>query len=112
MNQAISAKVSFTGSNVGKCMCPNRPVQAKSQCVSSKLTSIKDALVKIPLFAKIFQGYIVQRVLQHAKTLTQNSPASAIAVLFSANSIWARGYLPPVSVVTVLQSKQTNFSAL
>ncbi len=49
MNQSISAKVPFSTANVGKCMCPKCPVQAKSQCVSGKLATIKDALAKKPL---------------------------------------------------------------
>lgn len=44
-----SSKVPFTAANVGKCMCPNCPVQSKSKCVSGKLTTIKDALGKNPL---------------------------------------------------------------
>lgn len=56
MNQVISSKVSFTASNVGKCMCPKCPVQAKSQCVSDKLTSIKDALAKTPLIREDIPG--------------------------------------------------------
>ena len=49
MNQAISPKISFTASNVGKCMCPKCPVQAKSACASGKLTTIKASLAKTPL---------------------------------------------------------------
>lgn len=56
MNHVISAKVSFTASNVGKCMCPKCPVQAKSQCVGGKLTSIKDALARTPLIREDIPG--------------------------------------------------------
>jgi len=56
MNQVISTKVSFTASNVGKCMCPKCPVQAKSLCFSGKLTSIKDALAKTPLIREDIPG--------------------------------------------------------
>jgi hypothetical protein len=49
MSQTIVTKVPFDATNVGKCMCPKCPVQAKSQCVSGKLTTIKEALKKSPL---------------------------------------------------------------
>ena len=47
--QTGSSKVPFVGTNVAKCVCPKCPVQAKSQCVSGKLATIKDALSKSPL---------------------------------------------------------------
>ena len=56
MSQAISAKIRFSASNVGKCMCPKCPVQTKSQCVSGKLASIKDALAKSPLIREDIPG--------------------------------------------------------
>jgi hypothetical protein len=49
MNQTASTKVPFTTTNVGTCLCPKCPVQAKSQCVSGKLTTIGQALSKSPL---------------------------------------------------------------
>lgn len=49
MTQAISTKVPFIAANVGKCMCPKCPLQTKSQCVSGKLSTIKDALKANPL---------------------------------------------------------------
>ncbi len=49
VEQMSSSKVPFIAANVGKCMCPKCPVQAKSQCVSGKLATIKDALGKSPL---------------------------------------------------------------
>lgn len=49
MDKTVSTKVPFSSTNVGKCMCPKCPVQAKSQCVKSKLATIKEALAKTPL---------------------------------------------------------------
>jgi Protein of unknown function (DUF2769) len=49
MNQAMGTKVSFSATNVGKCLCPKCPVQSKSKCVSGKLGTIADALAKNPL---------------------------------------------------------------
>ena len=49
MNPTASTKVLFNATNVGKCMCPKCPVQAKSQCVSGKLVTIGQALTKSPL---------------------------------------------------------------
>jgi len=49
MSQTVAAKVPFNATSVGKCMCPKCPVQTKSQCVSGKLATIKDALKKNPL---------------------------------------------------------------
>ncbi len=71
MNQAISTKVSFTGPNVGKCMCPKCTVQSKSQCVSSKLTSIKDALAKIPLSRQDIPGVYCSTGTATCKDLDQ-----------------------------------------
>ncbi len=56
MNQAIGTKVPFSTANVGKCMCPRCPVQSKSQCVSSKLATIKEALAKKPLNSEEIPG--------------------------------------------------------
>ncbi len=49
MTQAVAVKVPFTSANINKCMCPRCPVQGKSQCASSKLSTIKDALKARPL---------------------------------------------------------------
>ncbi|MEN6623983.1 MAG: DUF2769 domain-containing protein [Smithella sp.] len=49
MNQAISPKVPFTASNFSKCLCPKCPVQAKSECVRGKLTTINTSLAKTSL---------------------------------------------------------------
>jgi hypothetical protein len=49
MSQTISTKVPFSATNVGMCMCPKCPVQTKSQCASSKLATIGQALSKSPL---------------------------------------------------------------
>ena len=49
MNQTISAKILFSTTNVGKCVCPKCPVQSKSKCVSGKLAKIKEALAKSPM---------------------------------------------------------------
>ena len=56
VNQAISAKVPFSASNVGKCMCPKCPVQSKSQCVSGKVTTIQASLAKKPLIREEIPG--------------------------------------------------------
>ncbi len=56
MSEAISAKVPFSTANVGKCMCPQCPVQSKSQCAAGKLATIKDALAKKPLSREDIPG--------------------------------------------------------
>jgi hypothetical protein len=56
MSEAIGSKVPFNPTNVGKCMCPKCPVQAKSQCVSSKLTTIAQAVSKSPLSREDIPG--------------------------------------------------------
>jgi hypothetical protein len=56
MNKAISPKVSFTASNIGKCMCPKCPVQAKSECVSGQLKTISASLAKKPLIREDIPG--------------------------------------------------------
>ena len=56
MNQATSAKVAFIAGNVGKCLCPKCPVQAKSQCVSERLGTINQALAKNPLVREDIPG--------------------------------------------------------
>ncbi|MDD5169720.1 MAG: DUF2769 domain-containing protein [Syntrophales bacterium] len=56
MNQNTATKISFTASNVSKCMCPKCPVQTKSACASGKLASIKDALAKKPLVREDIPG--------------------------------------------------------
>ncbi|PKN89362.1 MAG: DUF2769 domain-containing protein [Deltaproteobacteria bacterium HGW-Deltaproteobacteria-1] len=56
MNETVGTKIPFNSTNVGKCMCPKCPVQAKSQCVSGKLTSIKDALAKTSLIREDIPG--------------------------------------------------------
>jgi hypothetical protein len=56
MNQAIIAKVSFSASNVGKCLCPKCPVQSKSQCAGGKLAAIKEALARKPLIREDIPG--------------------------------------------------------
>jgi len=43
------SKVPFTLEKVAKCVCPKCPVQAKSQCVSQKVSVLADALKKVPL---------------------------------------------------------------
>jgi hypothetical protein len=49
MEQVMKSKVSFTGENVGSCMCPKCPVQGASACVKGKVSGIKDALKRNPL---------------------------------------------------------------
>jgi hypothetical protein len=49
MSETIGNKVPFTSTNVSKCQCPKCPVQSKSQCVSGKVATIKEALSKSPL---------------------------------------------------------------
>ena len=49
MAQTTGVKVPFVKASVSKCMCPKCPVQSKSQCVSGKLSTIKDALKANPL---------------------------------------------------------------
>jgi hypothetical protein len=56
MDQAIGTKVPFSAANVGRYQCPKCPVQAKSQCVSGKLTSISQALSKSPLVREEIPG--------------------------------------------------------
>ena len=51
-----STKVTFNSGNVGKCLCPKCPVQAKSQCVSGKLGTITQALSKSPLLREDIPG--------------------------------------------------------
>jgi len=49
MAQTTGAKVPFINETVTKCKCPKCPVQSKSQCVSGKLSTMKDALKSNPL---------------------------------------------------------------
>lgn len=49
MKQATSPKIAFNKASVTKCVCPNCPVQAKSQCVSGKMATIGTALKSNPL---------------------------------------------------------------
>jgi hypothetical protein len=56
MNQTISAKIPFSTTNVGKCMCPKCPVQSKNKCVSGKLAKIKEALAKSPMSREEIPG--------------------------------------------------------
>lgn len=56
MSQSVGTKVPFGSSNVGKCKCPKCPVQTKSQCVSGKLTTIKESLAKTPLIREEIPG--------------------------------------------------------
>jgi hypothetical protein len=51
-----STKVTFNSGNVGKCLCPKCPVQAKSQCVSGKLGTITQALLKSPIVREDIPG--------------------------------------------------------
>ncbi len=39
-----SLKVQYTEENIGKCMCPECPVLAGSECVSTKLKSPRDEM--------------------------------------------------------------------
>jgi len=49
MAQVLGSKVSFTGENVGSCMCPKCHVQGDSKCVKGKMGGIQKALNKSPL---------------------------------------------------------------
>ncbi|MBI4285909.1 MAG: DUF2769 domain-containing protein [Chloroflexi bacterium] len=49
MKQAVEAGVPFILKNVTRCLCPDCPVQGKSQCVSDKKLRLKEALAHKPL---------------------------------------------------------------
>lgn len=56
MTQTMIPGVTFTATNVGKCLCTKCPVQSKSQCVSTKLSTIGDALKQKPLNREAIPG--------------------------------------------------------
>lgn len=49
MVQEVRSRVDFTSHNVSRCLCPECPVQGKSQCVASQKKEITKALKKNPL---------------------------------------------------------------
>ncbi|MBI2906053.1 MAG: DUF2769 domain-containing protein [Chloroflexi bacterium] len=44
-----TVKVSFSKTNVTRCMCPQCPVQVKSVCVKGKAKSLSESLKRVPL---------------------------------------------------------------
>ncbi len=48
MNKSEERKVTYTLSNIEKCMCSLCPVQADSKCAQDKLVSSKKAMEQIP----------------------------------------------------------------
>lgn len=56
MDKTIGTKVPFNSENVGKCLCPECPVQAKNKCVQGKLLTIKESLGKTPLVPEEIPG--------------------------------------------------------
>lgn len=49
MEEVECSVVPFNSTNVGKCLCPNCPVQSISQCAAYKLATISESLLKDPL---------------------------------------------------------------
>jgi hypothetical protein len=49
MVQQAATKVPFVLDNVGKCLCPECPVQAQSKCVAGLKSGLTVALKKNPL---------------------------------------------------------------
>ena len=49
-------KVPLTVDNVKNCICPNCPVQTKSECIKDKVTKVKVALSKSPLVGEDIPG--------------------------------------------------------
>lgn len=72
MKKSISTKVTFSGANVGKCMCPKCPVQSKSKCVNGKLATIKDALAKKTLNREDIPGLYCSTGTATCKDLDPN----------------------------------------
>ncbi len=101
MSEIIGNKVPFTPTNVGKCQCPKCPVQSKSQCVSGKLATIKEALSKSPLKREDIPGQYCAR--QRARSSILNKLVSVATVLSLRNTTSQREH--PLATIAEMGSQ-------